>query len=667
MIIKSISLKNFRQFVGENSIEFSIDPERRVSLIIAENTTGKTTLLESFSWCFYGYSNLKSIINAKLEKELLINNTLDVSVEVQLTHLSKQYLVKRTKIFKKYSKNSLVSEKEDFSISTIKDGIISRINDDFDKVMNEIVPRDLFSYFFFKGENIEKIGKEISKGKSNKNGEFVNAIRGLMGFNFLYESVEHLSKVKMDFSKSILQSNSDSELSRIINEINAKEDKIKDNNYKIKILQGELNINESIRDKYQQDLIDNGLNERNQKDFREKNNKRNAIVNSLNENKKKIFTFFSSNFPLLLIDRLNENIDSIIADNDILTKGIPGIEVKAIDYLLHNEQCLCGCKLIPGTTEFKKLHDLLEFLPPNNIGYEIKSFTDVQKAYSRNHDSIIETLNDYRRQINSDMHELDSLDRDIDELRSKIDNTINVQEIRANYEKYNELCFSQNASIQNLNRDNIILEGEISKLTKDKDSYRIISERNSIAMRNVFITDKIINDIKVYCKSHEEVKKREFENAINEIFGSIFNINLKINLGYNYEIELSSNDETSLSNFENSTSQDSILTFSFIAGIIKLAKDNIDNTKDDEYDDIQEELVSEPYPLVMDAPSSSFDKKRIENFCKIMPKIAEQVIVFIKDTDGEHFEKFLSNEIGKKYRMVKVDNFETNFEVFAND
>ena len=67
-----------------------------------------------------------------------------------------------------------------------------------------------------------------------------------------------------------------------------------------------------------------------------------------------------------------------------------------------------------------------------------------------------------------------------------------------------------------------------------------------------------------------------------------------------------------------------------------MAKDSQNSGSNDGY--------SEPYPLVMDAPLSAFDKRRIEAICKAIPETAEQVIIFIKDTDGELAENIL--EIG---------------------
>ena len=68
------------------------------------------------------------------------------------------------------------------------------------------------------------------------------------------------------------------------------------------------------------------------------------------------------------------------------------------------------------------------------------------------------------------------------------------------------------------------------------------------------------------------------------------------------------------------------------------------------------------YPLVMDAPLSAFDKRRIENICETIPDIAQQVVIFIKDTDGEVAESYMSQRIGKRYMLVADSQTETHVE-----
>ena len=73
-------------------------------------------------------------------------------------------------------------------------------------------------------------------------------------------------------------------------------------------------------------------------------------------------------------------------------------------------------------------------------------------------------------------------------------------------------------------------------------------------------------------------------------------------------------------------------------------------------------LVTEAYPLVMDAPLSAFDKTRIQTICEVLPNIAEQVIVFINDKDGEVAEKNMQDKIGAKFGFKKINEFETYME-----
>ena len=74
---------------------------------------------------------------------------------------------------------------------------------------------------------------------------------------------------------------------------------------------------------------------------------------------------------------------------------------------------------------------------------------------------------------------------------------------------------------------------------------------------------------------------------------------------------------------------------------------------------IGEESYAEPYPLVMDAPLSAFDKRRIQAICTAIPEAAEQVIIFIKDTDGDLAEEHLGTKVKKRHRFSKIDEFNT--------
>lgn len=54
MVIKSITLNNYRLYKGENTLSLFSDEKKNITLISGENGFGKTTFLHSLIWCLYG-------------------------------------------------------------------------------------------------------------------------------------------------------------------------------------------------------------------------------------------------------------------------------------------------------------------------------------------------------------------------------------------------------------------------------------------------------------------------------------------------------------------------------------------------------------------------------------------------------------------------------------
>jgi DNA sulfur modification protein DndD len=152
----------------------------------------------------------------------------------------------------------------------------------------------------------------------------------------------------------------------------------------------------------------------------------------------------------------------------------------------------------------------------------------------------------------------------------------------------------------------------------------------------------------LYADEEQKIRKK-LEQTVNEIFHSILGEGFSLSLSEKYDVQVALNEFGGSS--ETSTAQNISIIFAFIAGVIQMARES------------QKEegglLVSEPYPLVMDAPLSSFDKTRIQNVCDVLPKIAEQVIIFIKDADGEIAEEHLGGRIGKRLSFNAVSKIET--------
>ena len=125
---------------------------------------------------------------------------------------------------------------------------------------------------------------------------------------------------------------------------------------------------------------------------------------------------------------------------------------------------------------------------------------------------------------------------------------------------------------------------------------------------------------------------------------------MTINIDEKYKITSYVNElQDNSSNIDANTAKSYSIIFAFIVGVINLAKQKV-NDKTEE-----SSIVTDEYPLVMDAPLSSFDQRRIKNICEVIPNIARQVIIFIKDSDGNIAKKEMQSKIGIEYEVSLRD------------
>jgi DNA repair exonuclease SbcCD ATPase subunit len=94
----SLRLRNWRSFHGDHLIEFSVDPERPVTLLLGPNGAGKTALLNAFTWAIYGeftdgFDHTDRLVNLTAVDA---NKTADAYVEIKLQHEGHDYNLKRS-------------------------------------------------------------------------------------------------------------------------------------------------------------------------------------------------------------------------------------------------------------------------------------------------------------------------------------------------------------------------------------------------------------------------------------------------------------------------------------------------------------------------------------------------------------------------------------------
>lgn len=659
MLLKSLKLVNFRQFLGEQIIDFATNDVENVTIIMGENGTGKTTFAQAFTWCLYGDTDFedKSVLNRSLASNISFGEDSTVRVELDLIHNNIDYTVIREQIYKKDNSGKLKASNTIVKISYKKKGQQEFVRSiEVDNYIKQILPKELSRYFFFDGERIDKMSKDIKKGKSQ---DFKQAVRGLLGLNAFIEALSHLkptskygvigsynesydskSDKRIADYTSIIQTTQD-ELDKI-------EERLNDIGNEIELAQEKCNI---LNLELSKQAETEKLQERKLKLY-EQVEKRKQLKSS---NILSIFKSFNSNPTSYFAKSLILKSLESLSQADKLDKGIPDINARTIEFLIRRGFCVCGTQIDFGQETHTNLIKALDYLPPKSIGGLINDFVTESEIKTRNSEDLFEIVQEKYKKFREDENELEVLISDIQTIEKQMEGKEGIGNLQLNLSRYEKVISDCNYEKDNLNK-----RKGAHETTRD----RVISERTELTLRDE--KNKKIEIYKAYAQTmfdeltsnyekHENQTRQKLEEYVNLIFKNIYKGGMSIKVDDKYNIQVVAEDDYGYSNeIETSTAQSISVIFAFISGIIKMARENL-NLKDDE----NHLLDSEPYPLVMDAPLSAFDRRRINTVCEVLPNIAEQVIIFIKDTDGELAEQNMGKKVGKRYLFDKKNEFET--------
>lgn len=649
MLIKSIEIKNFRQF-KDIKLSFSIDSQKNVSIISGNNGAGKTTLAEAFTWCLYGeISNTKNdLLNKEKIKELQEGYSTDIVVKIKLEHEKVKYEIIRKQTFLKNKYGGVTSSKQSKEVlKTLENGItVPVMESGIDDEIDRILPKNLSRYFFSSGERIDSMGKSLEKG--GKNSDFSQAVKSLLGLAPFIEAKDHLSIVQKKYKDSC-QTNGDEEIIKLKENIVKREAILKKNEIRLK------EIEEIIETKKR--IIENNSKELSKYEETKETEERIKKSMKLKEEQEK----FKFDYEKDIIKLINRDILDYMSQYyikeakknlekyDFADKDIPNLHSKTIDYLIKRGYCLCGHKIEENSEEYKTLIKLKDDLPPNSIGISVNNFIKDSRSRILKDDFYKNIKNKYKR-IETVKRNILDYETDIENLKKKLLGNELQNKIRqlSNERNNAELEIKKLSS----ERDKILIDkgrferevkGLESKLEKEQLKYR---ENRRILFYKKYV-DSIYEKISEELDDKEKKLRNELEKEVDTIFNFIYNGGLHIAIDDKYNI-------STTENINISTGQSQAIILSFIAGIIKLAKENMNEEK--------EEIYTQAYPLVMDAPLSVFDKTVIKNICDLIPNIAEQVIIFIKDVDGEIAERYMQEKIGMKAKLIKINEHHTKIE-----
>ena len=518
--------------------------------------------------------------------------------------------------------------------------------------INKILPSELSGYFFFDGERINNMSKQIQKSKGTTT--FGEAVRRLLGLDSYKAAMKHLKEGQagnnvISVYNNSLSTSSDATVSRLSKEREEFEKQLERCETRITELEEAIPELQSAIDELNVKIERNKDGEHIRSQIKSLESMIAKNNNEITDSGRKIRHAFRLGYRNYFASKLMADAIIEVAKTDQFDKGIPRLHKQTIDFLLNRGVCVCGTPLHEGTAEYMQLQKALEYALPQSIGTTVRTFAEACKANSRNVSNVYESV----KSVMLDLTNRQSDNEDLLAQVSRLEEQLKGFEAIGEYQK----------KVQSYRTDKSHKERELGDLREKVGALKTKIERRDTEIHKLSMQSKNNRQIELYkayaTRMYEILKtqydekesaiRKELEKAVNEIYSDIYNGEVTLHLDEKYNIETR---VSGFTNVETGTAQGISIIFAFIAGVIKMAK----HYNKDEY------LSTEPYPLVMDAPLSAFDKGRIKSVCETLPNIAEQVIIFIKDTDGELAEEHMADKIGKKYSFVKVDKLETHIE-----
>ena len=292
-----------------------------------------------------------------------------------------------------------------------------------------------------------------------------------------------------------------------------------------------------------------------------------------------------------------------------------------------------------------------------------KNFTNIEKEkpeeYFSNYCQQVEEILKFDGEIEGIKNERDKL---MDQLA---DTTDGEQAIKEN-EKYAGIYEQNRKKMISIEAGLLNLKQERDRIETEKSNLIIVDEGTRKYRRYLEYATALYEKLLSSYKRKEESYRLKLQSRMNKIFSDIYDGNSEILLNEDYQLNVRVKEEdVSEDEVEKNTAQGYALVFAFISAIISLAKEKLNEDALTEKDMV--DIDKEGYPMVMDAPLSAFDKTRIKKICTEIPRIADQVIVFIKDTDGEIADQYMSEKIGKRYIISKVNDSSLYSQIGESD
>ncbi|MBN4003514.1 AAA family ATPase [Nostoc sp. LPT] len=648
MKLTSIKLCNFRSFYGTTpEMLLAGGDVHNTTIIHGNNGSGKTSLLNAFTWVLYdkfsaAFTSIEQLVNKRAIAEAQKGQAVECWVEIGWEHEGKRYRVKRACRGYKNEGDFDAGKTQLTMWVGADDGKWNIPTQQPDDIINQILPATLHQYFFFDGERIEEIVR------SDKKAEIAEATKIFLGVEVINRSIRHLGDAKKTLEND-LKAIGDSEIKQLLRQqekIERERERITKRQTEIK---EELEYQQTFKKETSNRLRELSAAKELQERWQDLESQKTANQEEYKKTKEALKKVISARGYTVLLSETTAQFRGII--NDLKQRGelTSGISREFVNDLLNSQRCICGADLHEGNHSHTYVSTWL-----NKAGSSAVEETAIRM--SAQVDEIDKQAIGFWEEVDREQTRINQLRQSISQIEGDLDNIQERLRKDANEEisslqkrldqiesKIDELNREQGANQQQIAQ----IKTEIEGLNKQIAKQKLNEDKQTLAQRRINATQDAIERLTEVRNRQEQQFRLQLEKRVQEIFMEISVTPYIPKISEKYELTLVENTTGIEAPVAASTGENQILSLSFIASIIDKVREWSEKRKMMMIPD------SSTFPIVMDSPFGSLDENSRRHIAKTIPQLANQLIVLVTKTQwrGE-VEAEMTQRIGREYVLT---------------
>jgi DNA sulfur modification protein DndD len=649
--MKLIALKlcNFRPFYREYSLALAKAEERNITVIHGNNGTGKTALLNAFTWALYekftsALASPEQLVNRRAIAEAEVDQPVSCWVELSFEHDGKQYRVKRECRAYRKKDDSVEHTKSELFMQFVGDDgrwnllPSSQMPED---VIGRILPRSLHQYFFFDGERIENIMRTDNRA------EIAEATKKLLGVEVFDRAIKHLNFARKTLEQE-LETIGDAETKTLLAQKRSLEQELEELQHRQVEIDQELEHHYARRQLLREQQLEVTEVEGLRRQLNSLEEQERELRERILQSKKILKRAISSRGFTVFLPNLASQFRSLIRDREARGELPSDIKQKFVQDLLDRQRCICGSELHEGTSACDAVRSWL-----NRSGLsEVESATyriEAQVNELENQiDDFWQEVDQEQSNLNSYKHTLERIQDEVSDLQDQLRHSAR-EDIRELQQRLDELdtTIDRLTTEKGVNQERIAaLELQIVKLGKQLKDSRSNEKRQKLAVRRIDAVQESIDRLKQVKNNRDEVFRKQLEQQIEKLYRQISFKAYVPRLSDRYDLTLVETARGQAVSVGASTGENQILSLSFIGGVIERVREWSKTG-----------LVMGPnsstFPVVMDSPFGHLDEIHRRQVARLFPLLANQLLVIASETQwrGE-VEQEMQPRVGKEYVLA---------------